>query len=264
MSSIFHITVHKCASTWFRDFFRDELMLKALPGARCHYEMDLKHRIYEDYCKQTMVTLPDNAVITNIYCDRTSFDAMPKPDEFRAFYMMRDPRELIVSSYWSWRVNHPGGHGNRKLLNDMLEEDGLLWTVRELDERLGVFRAMRSWVDPELHKQIAYVKFEDFFDARYYVFAVMGLLDYLGATGLHKEIIHDGSDIFPGSPQFADLLKRFSFPILSGGRLPGQEDKTSHYRRGQTGSWREMPDSVLKDFYKRTDNLVELLRYENE
>lgn len=245
MSNLYHCTVHKAASTWFRDLFRDPVVKQAHGMPVYHYETDLKRKVYENYCDQTRVRVPDNSIVTNVYCSHDQFASHIKHPEYRGFYIVKDPREIVVSSYWSWRKNHPSGHPNRQLMERLSLEDGLRWTIDELDRTLGKFAAMRSWASqPE--DTFLYFKTEDFFANQ--DDNLDTLLEFLGIEVAREE--------------FDALCERFSFESLSGGRKPGQVDQGNHFRSGKTGTWREMPDEILDYFYETTDDLVEVLGYD--
>ena len=245
ISNLYHCTVHKAASTWFRDLFRDPIMKRAHGMPVFHYETDLKGRVYENYCDQTKVVVPGNSIITNVYCSHDQFAAHRKHENYKGFYVAKDPREVVISTYWSWRDNHPGGHQNREFLRNNDLETGLRWTIDELDVTLGKFQAMRTWVNqPE--PNFVYFKTEDFFTNQD---------DNLRTLLSFLQINMPESDL-------EILCDRFSFEKLSGGRKPGQVDKNNHFRSGKTGTWREMPESVLDYFYDRTGDLIDLLEYD--
>jgi len=247
MHSIFHCTVHKAASTWFRDLFRHEAFLRHHPVPVYHYETDLKKQIYENYTKQTIVMFPAPAIVTNVYCDYQSFLRHPRVEHFKAFYFYKDPREIIISTYWSWGKNHIGGHPNRQKIESMSFEDGLMWTIDELGDRLGKFDAMRSWMEDCDDERIKFYSSEKFFTDDW----TTNLLD-----------LFDWIEVSVPYQDFEILSETFSFEKLSGGRKPGEEKKESHFRTGKTGTWQEMPNEVLDYYYERTGNLTELLGYE--
>ncbi len=60
-------------------------------------------------------------------------------------------------------------------------------------------------------------------------------------------------------------VDRASFQSLSGGREPGQEDRTSHYRKGIAGEWRDRFDEeALRRFESEAGDLLAELGYAGE
>lgn len=242
----FHCTIHKAASTWFRDLFRDPIVILAAGRPEIfHYETDLKRSLYENYCRQTRIFFPENSIVTNIYASQPEFSAHSKGDKYKGFWMQKDPREIIISSYWSWKVNHPSGHPNRDRLERLNDLDGMLWVVEELHYALGVFDAMESWIDIKDSNFIS-LKVEEFFpNLRNQLWDLFGWLEIPLSTG-----------------DYEILLNKYSFERISGGRKPGQQDIGQHFRVGRTGTWKGLPEQVIQKYYDLTGNLTERLGYE--
>jgi hypothetical protein len=59
------------------------------------------------------------------------------------------------------------------------------------------------------------------------------------------------------------LARKHSFAQYSGGREPGQEDRTSFYRKGTHGDWRNhFTPKVLERFKARYNDLLIMGGYE--
>src|SRR5690606_24261251 len=81
---------------------------------------------------------PERTVVTPLYLTFDRFAELPKPEAYRAFFVARDPRDVITSWYHSHRSNHPmvgTVADNRAKLNTMTADDGLLFTIDTLWER---------------------------------------------------------------------------------------------------------------------------------
>jgi lipopolysaccharide transport system ATP-binding protein len=82
--------------------------------------------------------------------------------------------------------------------------------------------------------------------------------------GEFKRILdHLGIEIPP--KRLRKIVKKCSFESLSGGRIPGDENRHHHYRKGVAGDWKNhMPEGgrVYEEFVKRWGALVEELGYQ--
>jgi len=50
---------------------------------------------------------PSDHIVGPLYIKAENFQQIPKPKRFAVFYVMRDPRDLAVSHYFSQRYSHP-------------------------------------------------------------------------------------------------------------------------------------------------------------
>ena len=164
--------------------------------------------------------------ITGCLCiDYPSFQTIPKPQEWRAFFVRRNPRDLVVSWYFSTRNSHILNGKDmleaRGKLQKLSKEDGLLFAINWLAD-YGMFAAIRSWegvADPNVkifrYEDLAGPKSEEF---------LKELLEFI--------------DIRIPEDEFKELVEAYSFETLSGGREPGEGDDQSHVRKGVAGDWK--------------------------
>ncbi len=189
--------------------------------------------------------------------------------DLRGVHVVRDPRDVLVSSYYSHRYSHPteywqGLVEHRAELESLSEHEGLL---AELQCRRQQFRQMQEW-DYE-QEGVLELCFEDLV-----VQPLAGLtraLDHLEllapAPGSHSvqpsglrartlaalALVRgkgEGRGTIAPSGLTA-LLGRHSFEALSGGRARGESDPMHHYRSGVPGEWRERLQSAHLDELKR-------------
>lgn len=249
--NIYHCCVHKTGSQWVRKVFADPAVYRATGLRTYAYGPRLddgdKSRSYRDIRFDR--PFPSGRIVSPLYMPYEGFAALRKPEPWRAFFVMRDPRDIVVSWYFSSVSSHPtnssrGMARTRGLLAELDEEQGLIESVRRL-ARYGLFDALRSWVgqsDPE----VMVIRYEDLIgddrDRRW-----KELLDHCGVP-------------LPDSDR-ESLLSRYSFEVLSG-RLPGQEDTGSKLRKGVAGDWRtRFTPSVQTAFSEETADLVHRLGY---
>jgi hypothetical protein len=191
----------------------------------------------------------DFLMLTN--ARQTDVDTLPGS---RGVHLFRDPRDMVVSGYFSHRNSHP------------IDVDGVRWTelirhrinLRKLDEEAGMMAEiefsgyfldhMLSW-DYDAPNVLA-VRMEDL---------VSDPAAQWRRMLAHWQLL----DRLPGG-HLDGLLATHSFERMAGGaRKIGEEDQTSHYRKGVAGDWRNhLNEDHLKLFRKRYGDLVERLGYD--
>ena len=193
----------------------------------------------------------------------------------RAFHIVRDPRDIVVSAYFSHLKSHSTGLwpeliAHRERLSALSLDEGLLEEIRF---RGRSFAHMASWDYEQPH--VLEVRFEEITGRSYEtllrIFEHLGLLqsqDYRFGSRLAsvlREIrawlrVRTGRDL-PGLPRAGrlpppDLLTlawRHRFQAKAAGRAKGQEDTGSHYRKGKSGDWvdhfRPEHKALFKELY---------------
>ncbi len=170
--------------------------------------------------------------------------------DVRGFCVVRDPRDILVSGYFSHLKTHPTDDWPnlipfRKKLKRVDMAEGL---VLELDFMHRVWERMQHW--PLVHPSVLTVRLEDFGDQ--YIERFESIFRFLGLF-----------DLGLSEHSFLSIMERNSFARRSGGRSPGQEDNTSHYRKGVAGDWRNyLNEDHIALVKERLNHL--LLKYEYE
>ncbi|WP_198021915.1 sulfotransferase domain-containing protein [Algiphilus aromaticivorans] len=180
--------------------------------------------------------------------DYESYSDFLKPPGTRPFFVVRDPRDLVISRYYSARYSHPDNKGIlevRKVLESMSEEDGIIYTIRERFEPIAV--RINSWYEAGEIEGVPIVRFEALTGEKQ-VTVWTGLLDRLGMTV--------GPDV---------VEKVLSFYSMKNMRPPGTNKsiKSAKYRSGESGEWREHFTPAVSDaFYSLYGDLPSKLGYE--
>ena len=236
--NIYHCAVRKTASQWIKAIFSDPVVYRH-SGLLPYDPRPYKWRHPQPF--------PPGRVISSLFLSHKKFTTIPKPDRYRTFFVLRDPRDVVVSSYFSARSSHtPMGDVPqvRKVLQEKPMKEGLLYVISHLCEK-GTFRALRSWATAPEADAVRLVRYEDLTGERQ-------------AQEMDQLLRHCGIILPPA--ELTDLLSRYSFSRMRSDR-PGPET-VSHYRKGKPGDWRNhFDDDVYDAFNTATGDLVTLLGY---
>jgi hypothetical protein len=250
--NVYHCCVHKTASQWLRKIFRDQRTYQHSGLEVYNYEEELPGGV--DTRRITERTFdgefPRRTIVTPIYIDLPGFQRLPKPEQFRAFFVPRDPRDVVVSWYFSVKLSHKvmGLIGEvREKLQTLSEEDGLKFVIEFVDSR-GGFAALRSW-----QQGVAG-------DPRLCIFRYEDLTGDNQFSAWKQLLAH--CDIQMPDDVLREVLKDYAFSTLTKGRERGAEDVKSHLRKGVHGDWKNhFTPGVEQRFRAVTGGLVEELGY---
>lgn len=210
-------------------------------------------------------------------------------DEHLGFHIVRDPRDIVVSAYFSHLKSHSTGKWPalieyRKKLQSVSRKEGLML---EIENRAEEFQHMSNWDYEQDH--ILELRFEDVvlnsYENLIRVFDHLQLLDERDYRWLERArtLALELVDFISPNPasRFSKAIKpktlsgaeilvitwRNRFQAQTSGRKPGEEKLSSHYRKGQPGDWRnhftrehkqlfaELYPSLLADLgYEDTDD----------
>lgn len=248
--NVFHCCLHKSASQWIRRIMKDARVYKysgleshhyqsSMPGG--HDPRPVNQRTFDS-------PFPLRTIVTPIYIDYPGYLAIPKPASSRALFVTRDPRDIVVSWYFSSKLSHRlmgDLQEVRGCLSDLDQVSGLQYSIRHLDD-FGLFSAQRSWLQSREDPTSEVFRFEDLTGS--------DTLDNFVALFDHCRIA------LPRTVLEA-VLNTYSFERLSG-RAKGDEDAHTHFRKGVSGDWQNhfVPE-VQAVFDEVTGDLVERLGY---
>lgn len=168
------------------------------------------------------------------------------------FHVVRDPRDVIVSGYFSHLNSHPLTgwpqlRSYREMLQSLSRDDGML---REMEFSGPILYSMLHWA--QSISGVREVQFEDLIQGPEDKFSV-----------IFKEL-----GVVPNrisEQELRAIVSRNAFQRLSGGREAGQENSAHHYRKGVPGDWRNHFKPQHVDYFKRLFNPILLkLGYETK
>jgi hypothetical protein len=202
--------------------------------------------------------------------------------------VIRDPRDIVVSAYFSHLHSHPTVEWpeltlHRQKLQHLSEKEGLLL---EMEFRQQEFQDLRGW--DYAQPNILEIKMETLIQAPYQtlveVFTFLDILQpdrhplrtsikhvlQLLCYKLHLPKQRVMAWLYRPQPylileQLLVILYHNRFSIKANGRKPGEEDVQSHYRKGVSGDWCNHFDEDHKRYFKTHYNDVLLkLGYETD
>ncbi len=179
---------------------------------------------------------------------------------YRGFHVIRDPRDVIVSGYYSHMNSHPTRDWpelipHRETLKKLPKEEGLLCEM-QFSSRLptdGVelhpFRSIREW-DYESDAMLEF-KFEHLIESPFEHFC--RIFDFLGL--LQSDAAPEPAKVSRSA--LRGIVDANGFSKQAGGRPRGDENVNNHYRKGVAGDWKNHFGERLKQQCK--DAFGELL-----
>jgi hypothetical protein len=214
-----------------------------------------------------------NYVITNkvdvLSFDNADYEFVKQLENFKGFHVIRDPRDITVSAYYSHLHSHgtqnPWFAEQRKVLQSLSKSEGLLY---EMQSRKDQFRAMHDW-DYNL-PNVMEVKMEEMTGNPYkYLANVFDFLDLADDTylSIKKRVLNCyycemrrleaiGKLNIPFAPKklhterMLGIFWENEFSRKTRGRELGQENVRSHYRKGTPGDWKNHFEDVHYDYFQ--------------
>ncbi len=237
-TNIYHCAVRKTASQWIKALFSDPIVYRysGLPTYDPRF-----------YRWSHPKVVPPGRIGLSLFFPYERFRKMPKPERYRAFFVYRDPRDMVVSSYFSTLKSH-GPMGDvlevRRALQEKSKKDGLLYLIDDFAKK-GRFNAVRSWVSAPPADEVRLFPYEELTGERQ-------------ADQVAELMRHCGVDIPPD--ELATLLHRYSFSSMNTRQGAGA---VSHYRKGEPGDWvNHFDDDIMQRFREKSGDLTERLGYQ--
>jgi hypothetical protein len=207
IGNIFTASSPKAGSQWMKALFDH-------PVVRSHTGLFTLPQL--DYQETPDKVFPAGTFVPGIYCSYEEYLQMPKPRSRRVVYMFRDPRDLVVSGYYSAVKTHRKVHrADVEAVRDQIRalpfDEGLLLLIKDAAPRL---REIESWVDVD-DEDVATFRLEDVSaNPREWV---VQMLKHCGVTLSPAELETVLQDVSRESLQSRDLAQR-------------KDDSESHYR----------------------------------
>jgi hypothetical protein len=264
---------HKCATVW----------INQICGKACaylgmnHQAVYMPRRFNGDLGK--FVT--DNRVDFLTY-GNAHFDYVQQLENFLGFHVVRDPRDIMVSAYFSHLNSHPVDEwpelaAHRKILRRLSKDEGLLLDMefnhQYMEDILSWDYSTANVLQIRMENLVAepYQKFSE-------IFTFLGMmvhtsLDYLELIGyklLRRGMSLVGNNGGPHNPKLSKenllkILDEMEFVKASGGRRIGEEDPNNHFRKGIAGDWmNHFKPEHISYFVEHYNDVLLKLGYEDK
>lgn len=239
--NVYHCCTQKTASQWVKAVLRDPIVFSASGLTVVPYvDLGLRYAKVQKY--------PTHTIATHLYVSYDTYSEIPKPASYRTFFVLRDPRDVVVSWYFSAKYSHRMVEpipAMRRDLQPLSEDDGYKYVIDRLVEWES-FEAQRSWVTAE-DPNVRIFRYEELAEDN---------ADFIARLLSYLEIGITAEDM-------ATLTSRHRFEGRAEGRPQGEEDVNSHYRKGVAGDWKQrLSPAVLRYFEDRTGDLISFLGYQ--
>lgn len=231
---------HKCATQWINAILRDVAARSNLIFINAH-----TYKMIEN------ITMNGHTLLSDTGACAVKLHLM-KHYRFKGFHVIRDPRDIIISAYFSHKSTHLPGPWlveHRKKLNSVGFEEGLRLEI-DFSSYGCHFDAMEAWnySNPDIYETrfeiITINPFSEFKN----IFQLMNLMP----NPISEEIL-------------CDILQKYSFTNLANGREVGDEDTNSHFRKGVSGDWKNhFSENHKKYFKKKFGAMLIKLGYEKD
>jgi hypothetical protein len=234
---------HKCGTSWMVEMLVDVCRKLRLKAAYVHNS----DSFVEDFLKRSGLRF--------LFHVNANIEHVRQLPPFRGFHMVRDPRDMMVSAYFSHRFTHPLQSwlvNHRAELERLDHDQGLLYEIQG-EIMQNIFCHVRTWDYHQPH--VLEIRMEEMV-----VRPKEGLLsacEFLGIAGGQ-----------PGETQIGEedlslIVEKHAFSVKANGRAPGIVDSKSHYRSGRSGDWKNHFAKIHKEVFKeRYQDILELLGYE--
>jgi len=254
LPTIFHITHWKAGSQWVYAFLRESAPRRVVAA---------KSMVGHFYKRP----LFPGRIYPTVYSNRSDFDDVFSPGlnpsrilnwyfynvrkhPIKKFLVIRDLRDTLISLYFSLKVSHKVLYermaDTRRMLEEEENETAFINLIHKNLKRSA--RIQNSWLSAWQTGEVLLVKYEDLVvdeQKGFLRIAEHCELD-VPAAALHEIVLHN------------------SFTSISG-RKPGEEDVTSHYRKGVIGDWKNhFTDRIKTEFKEQFGQLLITTGYEKD
>lgn len=255
MSNIYHCCVQKTGSQWIKAILADELVLAKTGMTIYIYHRHLPNQMDPRKLTERTFTepFPVNCILSPLYMDYKSYLSIPKPDFYRTFCIIRDPRDIIISWYFSVKYSHPPMgkiSQHREFLNQTSLTEGLIYCITYLKD-YGLFAALQSWVSESAGDVLVKLfRFEELINSEQQFSLLTQLFSHCQFQLSRPEILY--------------LMEKYSFTEMqhNSQKQASENQVVSHYRKGVPGDWQNyFNKDVNTAFVTHLGNIVEALGY---
>lgn len=267
--AILHCCTQKTASQWFITFlndvlkescnkykvksfidYRSEVIFKKTNFSEPSYE--LQHKLYSSTTDFLDLKAIKGASMYSGFYIGPSFANHLRNQNTKTFFVLRDPRDLVVSWYYSSKYSHPPSKDINRVrakLQNCSFNDGIKYSIDQMND-FGLFCGVKNWIEfgvSNCDLNVRILLFDDFVER--YQFFCESLITYL--------------ELKIDSEKLVEFIEKHSFKKYSGGRAKGDSDNSSHFRSARPNQWKDEFDAEIIEYFKLKTNDLDIF-YEDE
>lgn len=267
---------HKCATGWI-DIILSEICLNL------GLNFQIVHRIAQLENQNGLANLVRNRNVDFIAYTNAKVEHIQDLPFVKGFHVVRDPRDVLVSAYFSHLHSHPTDNWpelaeHREKLKSLSKEEGLFC---EMDFSAEEFEDMYNW--NYTRDDILELKMENLtanpIPGFIEIMDFLSMLDQNRTSGIQRlvntatlqvnRLLHKSRYVLPTKEvpklqtrytlpeeKVTSIVQKKSFSNLSGGREKGEENVQSHFRKGVPGDWANHFTPEHKQVFKERFNDV--------
>ena len=243
-STVLHITHQKAGSQWINRIFH---LLVYDRMVHPENEVVPTHDLPVEATQFLRRPVEAGKVYPTLYLTREQFATARVPAGAERFVVIRDPRDTLVSAYFSCKKTHAVQsdwlQNCRAELNRLSPEAGLMFMLDHWLPTVATFQW--SWVAAGDRL----IKYEDLLT---------------NDEVLLERVLLDQCKLGVDRERFREVVRATRFEAWSG-RSRGNEDKNSHERKGIAGDWKNyFTERVSRAFRSRYGSLLVATGYERD
>ena len=237
IKNVYHACIQKTGSQWIKCIFNDK-DIKSITGLETYPQFRYE---WGEFVKK----FPKNTFVPGLYVPYQLYKEIKKPNIYKTFYVIRDPRDVLISWYYSIKYTHsPTGSvpRHRSELKRLDEPKGIEYSIHHLQLK---FSFMRTWWENSGDENVLIVRFEE--------------LTQDPVKEFKKIFDHCGINI--SSRKLSTVLNKYTKEKMRKRDLRNRQGERSHYRRNKK-DWREMFEDRHIDLFQNVNgDLVDRLGY---
>lgn len=275
---------HKCATSWI-----DQILMEICFHLGLNFKIVHRPVEWEEHGSlPALVDAHDADFVAYTNAKRENIQDLPFD---RGFHVVRDPRDILVSAYFSHLNSHPTDNWpelepHRENLQSASKEEGLFL---EMDFSAEEFEDMYNWDysrDDVLELKLEEISPEP---VRHFteIINFLGMLDHSSSSiqrAAKSALLTANRWLYKGrhlistedpprlqrretitKEKLHDILEKKSFENLSNGREKGEEDPEHHFRKGVPGDWvNHFTPEHKRVFKERFNDVLVKLGYEDD
>jgi hypothetical protein len=221
-----YVSHHKCATQYTMAVLRAICRHKRLPAVKLDWRR--KVSVSQFMLNKVLLIQDHSSDIIDI-----------RSVQGRGFHVIRDPRDLLISMYFSHKESHvvrdpKAGEilRNREVLAELDLNAGLRYLIRNSEYFGRVMREMAAW-DYQMR---------NFYETSFERLTTNPAAEF----GLILEFL--GLEV--GVGELAEILERNSFGSLRSQWRSQHGEGANHYRKGRTGDWINHFSEATKELFK--------------